>query len=84
MLILGLPFYGRDPNTDYKVLIQGDAANASLLDELDGIHYNGIPTIQKKVKLAQERAAGVMIWELSQDVQNQYSLLKAINDMLSK
>ena len=83
-LILGLPFYGKDPNTDYKVLIQGNPLMASQMDEQEGIHYNGIPTIQKKVKLAQDRAAGVMIWELSQDVNNQYSLLKSINDALKK
>jgi GH18 family chitinase len=83
-LILGLPFYGKDPNTDYKVLIQTNAAEASQIDEQDGIHYNGIPTMQKKVKLAQERAAGVMIWEVSQDVQNEYSLLKAINEAAKK
>jgi len=79
-LILGLPFYGKEPNTDYKVLIQEDAVNASQLDEIDGVHYNGIPTMKKKVTLAKERAAGVMIWELSQDVNNQYSLLKAIQE----
>lgn len=79
-IILGLPFYGKEPGTDYKVLIQDNPAKASQLDEVEGIHYNGIPTIIKKVKLAQERGAGVMIWELSQDVNNQYSLLKAIQE----
>ncbi len=79
-LILGLPFYGKEPFADYKVLLQEDAKNASQLDEIDGVHYNGIPTMKKKVALAKEGAAGVMIWELSQDVTNEYSLLKAIQE----
>ncbi len=83
-IILGLPFYGKDPNTDYKVLMQEDAANASQRDEIDGIHYNGIPTMKNKVTLAKEKAAGVMIWELSQDVNNQYSLLKAIQEAVQE
>ncbi len=80
-MILGLPFYGKDPNTDYKVIIEGEP-NAHNLDQLDNLHYNGIPTIQKKTLLAKERGAGVMIWEVSQDSSNQYSLLKAIQDAL--
>ncbi len=80
-IILGLPFYGKDPNTDYKVIIQGEP-NAHNLDQIDNLHYNGIPTIQKKTLLAKERGAGVMIWEVSQDTNDKYSLLKAIQDTL--
>ncbi|MDB5272448.1 MAG: hypothetical protein JWO58_815 [Chitinophagaceae bacterium] len=80
-IILGLPFYGRDPMTDYKVIIADDPTLSSK-DQLDNMYYNGIPTIQQKTLLAKERAAGVMIWELSMDVNNQYSLLKAIQDAL--
>lgn len=80
-IILGLPFYGRDPFTDYKVILEGEP-NAHLNDQLDNVHYNGIPTIQKKTLLAKERAAGVMIWEVSMDTHNKFSLLKAIQDIL--
>jgi chitinase len=80
-MILGLPFYGRDPFTDYKVILEGEP-KAHNLDQLDNLHYNGIPTIKKKTLLAKEQAAGVMIWELSMDATNQYSLLKAIQDAL--
>jgi chitinase len=83
-IILGLPFYGKEPGTDYKTIIQEDPAKASLVDEIDGVHYNGIPTMKKKVALAKEKAAGVMIWELSQDVNNQYSLLKAIQEAVKE
>ena len=80
-IILGLPFYGRDPFTDYKVVLEGEP-NAYNMDNIETLHYNGIPTIKKKTLLAKERGAGVMIWELSQDTNNQYSLLKAIQDAL--
>ncbi|HSZ72278.1 MAG TPA: glycosyl hydrolase family 18 protein [Cytophagaceae bacterium] len=82
-IILGLPFYGRDPFTDYKVIIADDPL-ASVKDHTENnVHYNGIPTIKQKTLLAKERAAGVMIWELTMDANNEYSLLKAIQDALS-
>jgi chitinase len=82
-LILGLPFYGRSPSTHYSVLLEKDP-RAYSKDDVNGIHYNGIETIQKKTSLAKERANGVMIWDLSMDVHNEYSLLRAINEMVKK
>ncbi|MXV16441.1 glycosyl hydrolase family 18 protein [Hufsiella ginkgonis] len=86
-LIVGVPFYGhafRDLiKMDYKnyneiIKVYPDAYSK---DELGDIFYhNGIPTIQKKTKLAMDQAAGIMIWALSYDTYDQYSLLKAIDD----
>jgi len=49
------------------------------IDEVEGIFFNGIETIQRKVCLAiREKIAGVMIWELAQDTTDETSLLLAI------
>jgi GH18 family chitinase len=80
--VLGLPFYGkpRKPNLSrYKDLL---AAGADpMTDEFDSVFYNGIATIKKKTELAKQQGlSGVMIWEISQDVNDDRSLLKAINE----
>jgi GH18 family chitinase len=81
--VLGLPFYGkprRENLSHYKDLI---AAGADpMKDEYDSVYYNGVATIQRKTELAKkEGLAGVMIWEISQDTNDERSLLKAINDV---
>ena len=48
------------------------------------ITYNGKPTIRKKTRLALKEGAGVMIWEMSQDVQGEHSLLKVIDDEIQR
>ena len=44
------------------------------------MYYNGIPTIKKKVKLAKEKAGGVMFWQLGGDAPGDKSLVNAINE----
>ena len=80
--VLGLPFYGKprkDNLSHYKDLV---AAGADpMKDEFDSVYYNGIATIKEKTALARrEGLAGVMIWEISQDTDDDRSLLKAIGE----
>lgn len=82
--VLGLPFYGkprRENLSHYKDLL---AAGADpMQDEFDSVYYNGIATIKRKTELAiKEGLSGVMIWEISQDTQDERSLLKAINEVV--
>lgn len=80
--VLGLPFYGKYPGTDYRELVKMDP-EAPLKDQVNDILYNGPATIRAKTRLAAERGAGVMFWELSQDVQDpRISLLKAIDNVV--
>ncbi|MCH1503844.1 MAG: glycosyl hydrolase family 18 protein [Verrucomicrobiales bacterium] len=81
-LILGLPFYGRSPYVSYRNLLAQDAT-AQTKDVIGKVRYNGIATIKKKTELAHAQAAGVMIWELSQDTTGDKSLLKAIDAMIT-
>ena len=79
-LILGVPFYGREPYKAYKTLLQDDP-NADKKDFIAKTRYNGVLSMQQKTRLAMAQCGGLMIWELSQDVQGDKSLLKAIDDV---
>ena len=91
-LVLGVPFYGRGYNTDgtlswtsyvkFSKLIADDPQNFNR-DVYNGIAYNGAQTIKKKCGLAAQYG-GIMIWELSQDARDEYSLLKVIGDNIIK
>ncbi len=78
--VLGVPFYCRpQPESYANLLAMGASPNS---DSFQGRNYNGIPTIKAKTELAQQRAGGIMIWELSHDTNDQStSLLTAINQV---
>jgi GH18 family chitinase len=79
-IVMGVPFYG-DPNLPYYKIVQADP-NAAQLDTFEyhgaTYHYNGIPTIQTKTRLAMEKAGGIMFWALNHDSQGELSLVNAI------
>lgn len=83
-LCLGLPFYGygfyKSPGSyNYKTIL-ADFPDAWQTDQVgDTIYYNGMNTIWEKTKLALAETSGVMIWELSNEVKGERSLLKVIN-----
>lgn len=76
-LILGVPFYARPSWQSYNDIIAANPA-AACHDEINGNFYNGLKTIRKKTALAQAQAGGLMLWELTQDAQTEWSLLSAI------
>ena len=85
--VLGLPFYAKkgfgNYGHPYKVLLREGASPYD--DYWNGHFYNGIFTIQNKTKFAQEmKLAGVMVWEMSHDVNNELSLFKTIYDTYYK
>jgi GH18 family chitinase len=79
-IVLGAPFYG-DPNLPYFKIVQEDP-NAAQTDRFEYFgttyHYNGIPTIQAKTRIAMEKAGGIMFWTLDHDAQGELSLVNAI------
>ena len=94
-LLVGLPFYGYGWGTNQRAWPYADVVNtypgAENLDQIGSganvIYYNGIPTIKQKVTFAKNNnAAGVMIWELTQDLTGSpaptKSLLKAIGEVM--
>ncbi len=91
---LGLPFYGYGFGTNApESLSYGDivrlypaARESDQLTVKGGgiVYYNGVATIKAKTILALQKTGGVMIWQLYQDAQGQYSLLTAIDSLVRK
>lgn len=77
--ILGVPFYARPSWKGYNQLLNEGASPNS--DYFGSDFYNGLPTMRQKTNLAFDNGGGVMIWELSQDVNNANSLLSAIHEV---
>ncbi len=91
-MTLGVPFYGYGygPELTSKAISMNYGAivktfpGAESEDQWtmpDGkiLYYNGMPTMKKKVKLAREKASGVMIWQVLGDAPGKKSLLRVIN-----
>jgi GH18 family chitinase len=78
--VMGVPFYAR-PEMPYFKIVRADP-NAAQGDsfEQDGTtyHYNGIPTVQAKTRIAMEKASGILFWALDHDAQTELSLVEAI------
>lgn len=83
-LILGMPFYGRDVKDRRKTITYKDAVKrfqpGENVDEIEGYFFNGPKTIRRKTRMAMDsKIGGVMVWEIGQDSQTEYSLIKAIH-----
>ncbi len=81
-LALGVPFYARPSWESYASIVGrgGDPYQ----DSFDGNGYNGITTIKQKTNyVINNGLGGVMIWEISQDLTNQYSLVTAIDEEIN-
>ena len=87
-VVLGVPFYGYnfDNNgayTTYKSIVNSNSG-AENFDQIGQLYYNGQPTMKAKTELAIEKAAGIMIWEITQyaDTNDSRSLLKTIHNTI--
>jgi GH18 family chitinase len=79
-IVMGAPFYG-DPDMPYYKIVQADpdAAQTDTFEYYGNTyHYNGIPTMQAKARIALEQASGMMFWALDHDAQGDLSLVNAI------
>ena len=87
-ILLGIPFYGRHIETR-RALTYAEIVKkyqpAAEIDEVDGVYFNGVRTVVRKVQLARDqKLAGVMIWEVAQDVTGPGSLLRAISEEIKR
>lgn len=84
-IVLGVPFYGRmmadrDAAMAYKDILERFSP-APDEDEAGGFYFNNMETLRRKTRFAiAEGLAGIMIWELSMDVDNDRSLLRVIDE----
>jgi len=93
-LNLGVPFYGYGfgPGAPQDASFRKIASSFSGSENKDEvtvpgggtIYYNGITTIKNKTSLALKQAGGIMIWQLLGDAEGKYSLLNAINEVISQ
>ena len=88
-MTLGLPVFGWDfslgdtvSSITYRELVAIDSSFA-LLDQVGHIYYNGLPLIKAKTELALEEVSGVMLWEIGQDAFNEFSVLKAVHEIVN-
>lgn len=82
-LALGLPFYGYGfgsmaPGGDFRSLLATHGETVLTSDVIgkacagcDYVTFNSQATIRRKTALAKARAGGVMVWEITQDTQDQ-------------
>jgi GH18 family chitinase len=94
-LVLGVPFYGygfggEKANWSYRELAAAQGLNATKADVIGKlcagcryITHNSPATIERKARLAAEKAGGVMVWEVSQDSPD-HALTNAIKRGLSR
>lgn len=86
---LGVPFYGRsldgrNQERTYRELVSRQLP-APETDEADGFGFNGPATLRAKLELArQRRLAGLMIWEIGQDVAGPGSLLAGLRNQANR
>jgi len=85
-LMLGVPFYGKsEAGTGYEYQeIVATYAPGPETDFIAGIGFNGINTIRDKTAyVVNNRYRGIMIWEITQDVADESSLLRAVADTVT-
>jgi GH18 family chitinase len=87
-LALGLPFYGRGfgkyrPNWtlgEIKAEIGGNALHSDVVGRrcagCSYVTFNGVPTLERKARLAGAWGAGVMVWEIDQDLPGHRAIRK--------
>lgn len=84
-LVLGIPFYGRDDNTNaikYQEIVS-DCNPLPAENNCNGYFFNGMDMVQQKTQYVLDNGyEGVMVWNLGQDTYDQTSLLTAINLVL--
>ncbi|HTE34284.1 MAG TPA: glycosyl hydrolase family 18 protein [Chryseolinea sp.] len=93
-MTLGVPFYGYGYGPEltspaismgYKEIVKKFRGSENV-DEWkmpDGktLYYNGIPTMRLKTRLAEDKASGIMIWQVLGDARGKKSLLRNISRM---
>jgi GH18 family chitinase len=78
--VLGVPFYARPSWAGYNTLLAAGCSPTANTCSYQGAtnYYNGTTLIGQKRSLARSNGGGIMNWELSQDVNDTRSLLRAM------
>ena len=86
-IVLGMPLYARPSWMQYRHLVElnpeyafVDYAPTTTLES----YYNGINTLREKTILALNKAGGVMLFDVNEDTNDEYSIVKMIDDLLNR
>lgn len=77
--IVGIPFHTKYSWDSYENIVAHGASAYDCFHK--GEQYNGINQVLAKTELAKSNAGGVMIWEVTHDVEGANSLLTAIGQV---
>ncbi|MDF2678296.1 MAG: hypothetical protein K0Q97_2643, partial [Bacillota bacterium] len=86
-IVMGIPLYAKPSWKQYRHLIAEnpeyayfDYAPTTPLKS----YYNGMNTIREKTIIALNRAGGVMLFDVNEDTNDQYSIVSMIDNILSR
>lgn len=86
-IVLGMPLYARPTWMQYRHLV-GINPEFAYVDSatVDGVvsHYNGLDTLSKKTLLAKEKAGGVMLFDVNEDTNDEYSVVTMIDKLINQ
>ncbi len=80
-IVLGMPLYARPSWIQYRDLVKLNPENA-YKDFADTTplksYYNGLNTLREKTKIAMLKAGGVMLFDVNEDSEGEYSVVSMI------
>lgn len=86
-IVIGMPLYARPSWMQYRHLVAlnpeyalVDYAPTTPLES----YYNGMNTLREKTIIALNKAGGVMLFDVNEDTNDQYSIVSMINNMLKR
>lgn len=86
-IVMGIPLYAKPSWKQYRHLIAENPEYAYFdyapTNPLKS-YYNGMNTIREKTIIALNRAGGVMLFDVNEDTNDQYSIVSMIDNILSR
>lgn len=86
-IVMGMPLYAKPSWMQYRHIVEldsryaySDYAPTSPLES----YYNGLPTLEKKTRIAMERAGGVMLFDVNEDTNDETSVVSMIDRILNE
>lgn len=86
-IVLGMPLYARPSWLQYRNLVAQnqeyayvDYAHTTPLES----YYNGMNTLREKTMLALNKAGGVMLFDVNEDTNDEYSIVSMIDNIIER
>jgi GH18 family chitinase len=86
-IVIGMPLYARPSWMQYRDLAALNPEYA-FVDYAPTTptesYYNGINTLREKTKIAMNKAGGVMLFDVNEDTNDEYSIVSMIDDVIKR